>query len=169
MDFNSNMGRFFDWLAKPMDEEDIIAWYLANNITKEHTELFRDFCLSFYHLITETYLGDELSDSTETKVGMTVSQQKDHFMWCWERTIQNFQKESINFTFNEEDLNFFESFFFEIFYQQKDKKVRESIELFLEQIFNRKSKKSKSDIEIFTDLYKLFERALKIKPENFTY
>jgi hypothetical protein len=41
--------------------------------------------------------------------------------------------------------------------------------LFLEQIFNRKLKKSKSDIEIFTDLYKLFERALKIKPENFTY
>jgi hypothetical protein len=62
------MGRFFDWLAKPMDEEDIIAWYLANNITKEHTELFRDFCLSFYHLIVETYLGDELSDTTETKV-----------------------------------------------------------------------------------------------------
>ena len=45
MTANDSMGRFFDWLAKPMDEEDIIAWYLANNITKEHTELFRDFCL----------------------------------------------------------------------------------------------------------------------------
>jgi hypothetical protein len=43
---NSNMGRFFDWLAKPMDQEDITAWYLANNITPELTELFRDFCFS---------------------------------------------------------------------------------------------------------------------------
>ena len=50
MEYNNNMGRFFDWLAKPMNDEDINAWYLANNITLEHTELFRDFCLSFLNL-----------------------------------------------------------------------------------------------------------------------
>ena len=76
------MGRFFDWLAKPMDDEDINAWYLANNITPEHTELFRDFCLSFYYLINETYLGDDDDVKTETKVGMTNQQKKDHFNWC---------------------------------------------------------------------------------------
>ncbi len=51
METNNNMGRFFDWLAKPMDKEDINAWYLANNITPELTELFRDFCFSFLNLL----------------------------------------------------------------------------------------------------------------------
>lgn len=169
MEYNSNMGRFFDWLAKPMEDEDINAWYLANNITVEHTELFRDFCLSFYYLIIETYLGDDIEVSSETKVGMTLQQKKDHFNWCWKKTINNFEKESIYFVFNEDDISFFESFFFEIFYLQTDKKIKENVKGFLEQLFNRKSKKSKSDIEIFTDLYKLLERSLKIQPENFTY
>ncbi len=169
MEYNNNMGRFFDWLAKPMNEEDINAWYLANNITIEHTELFRDFCLSFYYLILDTYLGDDVDAVTETKVGMTTQQKKDHFNWCWKKTIENFKKEYIHFIFNESDMSFFESFFFEIFYQQTDQKIKDNIQNFLEQIFNRNTKKSKSDIEIFTDIYKLLERSLKIEPENFTY
>ena len=43
---DNNMDRFFDWLAKPMSQEDVTSWYLANNITPELTELFRDFCIS---------------------------------------------------------------------------------------------------------------------------
>lgn len=169
MELNNNMGRFFDWLAKPMKEDDINAWYLANNITPEHTELFRDFCLSFYYLIIETYLGDDNSTTTETRVGMTIEQKKEHFKWCWNKTIENFSKESIYFVFKEDDMLFFESFFFEIFYHQTDEAIKETIELFLKQLFNRKGRKSKSDIEIFTDLYKLLERSLKTTPETFTY
>ena len=169
MELNNNMGRFFDWLAKPMKDLDINAWYLANNITSEHTELFRDFSLSFYYLIIDTYLGDDSPTTSETKVGMTMEQKKDHFKWCWNKTIDNFSKESIYFVFREDDMEFFESFFFEIFYLQKDDSIRQNIELFLQQLFDRKGKKSKSDIEIFTDLYKLLERSLKTTPETFTY
>lgn len=156
------MGRFFDWLAKPMDKEDINAWYLANNITPELTELFRDFCFSFLNLLKETYLGDDFSDNRETKVGMTTDQKKQHFKWCWNKTIENFNKESIDFIFNDMDAEFFESFFFEVFYNQPDQKVKEQIDNFFKQIFDRTTVKTKSDIEIFTDLYKVLERSLKI-------
>ena len=98
-----------------------------------------------------------------------MEQKKDHFKWCWNKTIDNFSKESIYFVFREDDMEFFESFFFEIFYLQKDDSIRQNIELFLQQLFDRKGKKSKSDIEIFTDLYKLLERSLKTTPETFTY
>jgi len=84
------MGRFFDWLAKPMNEEDINAWYLANNITIEHTELFRDFCLSFYYLILDTYLGDDVDAVTETKVGMTTQQKKRPFQLVLEKNNRKF-------------------------------------------------------------------------------
>ena len=156
------MGRFFDWLAKPMDKEDVNAWYLANNITPELTELFRDFCFSFLNLLKDTYLGDDFSDNKETKVGMTTDQKKQHFKWCWNKTIENFNKESIDFKFNEMDAEFFESFFFEVFYNQPDQKVKEQIDNFFKQIFDRTTTKTKSDIEMFTDLYKVLERSLKI-------
>ena len=156
------MGRFFDWLAKPMDKEDINAWYLANNITPELTELFRDFCFSFLNLLKDTYLGDDFSDNKETKVGMTTNQKKEHFKWCWDKTIKNFNKESIDFKFNNDDSEFFESFFFEVFYNQPDQKVKDQINNFFKQIFDRGFNKTKSDIEMFTDIYKVLERSLKI-------
>jgi hypothetical protein len=162
METNGNMGRFFDWLAKPMDKEDINAWYLANNITPELTELFRDFCFSFLNLLKDTYLGDDFSDNKETKVGMTTNQKKEHFKWCWDKTIKNFNKESIDFKFNNDDSEFFESFFFDVFYNQPDQKVKEQINNFFKQIFDRGFNKTKSDIEMFTDIYKVLERSLKI-------
>ena len=161
MKINDNMGRFFDWLAKPMNQEDITAWYLANNINNELSELFRDFCLSFLNLLSETYLGDDSDEIKETRVGMTEAQKKEHFQWCWKKTIQNFEKENINFEFKDDDYDFFENFFFEIFYTNLDKKLKDSIYGFFRQIFDIKYKRTKSDIEIFTDLYKLLERSLK--------
>ena len=162
METNGNMGRVFDWLAKPMDKEDINAWYLANNITPELTELFRDFCFSFLNLLKDTYLGDDFNDNKETKVGMTTNQKKEHFKWCWDKTIKNFNKESIDFKFNNDDSEFFESFFFEVFYNQPDQKVKDQINNFFKQIFDRGFNKTKSDIEMFTDIYKVLERSLKI-------
>jgi hypothetical protein len=159
---NSNMGRFFDWLAKPMEQEDITAWYLANNITPELTELFRDFCFSFLQLLRDTYLGDDFNENKETRVSMTKNQKKEHFNWCWNKTINNFQKENIDFKFNENDSDFFESFFFEVFYDQSDKSIKENINNFFNQLFDYRSKKTKLDIEIFTDIYKVLERSLYI-------
>ena len=43
---NNNMGRFFDWLSRPLSDDDIYAWFMANNINHDLTELFRDFCFS---------------------------------------------------------------------------------------------------------------------------
>ena len=161
MMIDNNMGRFFDWLAKPMDQEDITAWYLANNIIPELTELFRDFCLSFLNLVKDTYLGDDFEE-TATKVGMTEKQKKDHLKWCLNKTIDNFKKENIGFNLNEDDLSFFEEFFFEICYAQNDKNFKSAIDDFFTNLFDRGQKKTKSDIEIFTELYKLLERSIKV-------
>jgi hypothetical protein len=161
MTIDSNMGRFFDWLVKPMNDEDVIAWNLANNITPELTELFRDFCFSFINLLKDTYLGDDFDTTIQTKVGMTFEQKKGHFLWCWNKNIESFKKENINFDFNEKDVEFFEGFFFEVFYNQTDNKIKETMDDFFIQIFERNRKKTKSDIEIFTDIYKLLERSLK--------
>ena len=94
---------------------------------------------------------------------MSNEQKKDHFNWCWKRTVENFQKEEIFFIFDEADSAFFESFFFDVFYSQNLSGYKTTIKSFFEQIFDYKYQKTKSDIEIFTDIYKLLERSIKIK------
>jgi hypothetical protein len=154
------MEQFYTWLTKPMTQTEVDTWYKANNIQPELTELFKDFCFSLYNLVISTYLGDSHGIFNETKIGVTVEDNKQHFIWCWEKTIQNFKKENIKFKFDENDFDYFQSFFFEVYYDQTDENVRNDLKEFIIQLFNRKRPVTKSDIEMFTDVYKILERSL---------
>ena len=157
-----DMDQFFNWLAKPMSSEDVDIWYKANNIIPELTELFRDFSLSLVGLVQSTYLGNSHGDFNETKIGMTTEEKQRHFKWCWEKTLENFKKESIEFIFKSEDYEYFEAFFFEVFYEQPDEEIRKEMVKFFKELFNSRRMVSKSDLEMFTDVYKTLERSLKI-------
>lgn len=145
-----------------MKPEEIRTWNMMNNIIPELTYLFRDFCFSLYYLMSETYLGDDYKGFNETKIGMTENDKLNHYKWCWNKTIENFEKENIVFKFKINDYTYFEDFFYEVFYTQDDKLMKEALEDFLKQLFNRKRPTSKSDIEMFTDVYKTLERSLQI-------
>ena len=157
-----NPDQFFRWLSEPMKPEDIYTWNMANNIIPELTELFKDFCFSFYYLVRDTYLGDNYKNLNETRIGMTMDDKFKHYKWCWDKTIENFGKENITFKFSDEDFVYFKEFFFEVFYNQENNIMREALEDFLKQLFNRKRPTSKSDLEMFTDVYKTLERSLQI-------
>lgn len=143
-----------------MNPDDVDAWFRANNIVPEYSELFRDFSLSLFYLIRETYLGDSHGEYNDTKIGMTEEDKKSHFSWCWNITLNNFEKENILFDFSQNDYDYFESFFFEVFYEQNDVKVKIAIEDFFKELFKKNRAFSKSDLEMFTDVYKVLERSL---------
>tara|TARA_R110000803_G_scaffold30543_4_gene68800 strand:+ start:649 stop:1131 length:483 start_codon:yes stop_codon:yes gene_type:complete len=155
------MDFFFNWVRKPMDKSDVDLWFRAHNIQREYSELFEDFCFSLLNLIEETYLGENYSEGRETKITMSDEEKKEHFEWCWVKTITDFEKENIIFKFKDNDYDYFETFFFEVFYEQKDVEVRESIRPFLKQLFDTDRTFSKSDLEMYTDMYKVLERSLQ--------
>lgn len=157
-----NPDQFIKWLSEPMKKEEVYLWKQANNIIPELSELFKDFSFSFYYLIRDTYLGNSMSERNETSIGMTEKDNLNHYRWCWDKTIDNFKKENIVFEFSENDYEYFKTFFFEVFYEQEDEFVKDSLEDFLKQLFNTMRPISKSDIEMFTDVYKLLERSLQI-------
>ena len=76
--------------------------------------------------------------------------------------IIDFKKENIIFNFSSNDYDFFESFYMEVYYEQLDGVVRNSIESFLRELFNRRRTITKPDLEMFTDLYKSLERSVQI-------
>lgn len=157
-----NMDQFFNWLTKPMLPEEIDAWYKANNIIPEMSDLFRDFCFSLLNLINETYLGDEEDNSRETSIQFSDEDKLTHFTWCWKKTISNFEKENIIFLDNQETFEYFKSFFMEVYYNQEQQLIKNSLSDFFNSIFTRGNKHTKSDLEMFTELYKQLEKNLQI-------
>ena len=52
-----SMDNFFNYIAKPINKEDIDTWFKINNILPEKLELYYDFSYSLYDLIRKTFLG----------------------------------------------------------------------------------------------------------------
>ena len=149
------MENFFEWMAKPLDKDDIIIWFNIHNMTYEKIELYGDVFKSLNHIILDTYLGDDVS---ETKISMSEDDKNSHFDWCWKKMIDNFRKENIIIKYDGEHKEYFKSFYMDTFYNQKDGKIKNSIPKFLSEIFDVGLTYSKSDLDLLTELYKLIEK-----------
>ena len=154
------MENFFNYIAKPMSPEDVDIWFRVNNIIPEKMDLYYDFSFSLYYLILDTYLGDEKSN--ETKVTITDEDNVKHFEWCWDKTIDNFKKEEIIFNRKGEHYDYFLSFFVEIFYNQKENKIKDSIGKFFNDLFDRKKPFTKSDLDMVSSIYKSLDKNMDV-------
>ncbi len=154
------MENFFNYITKPLNPEDVDLWFKINNIIPEKLELFSDFSQSLNLIICETYLGEELG-SNETKITLTDEDNEKHFRWCWHKTLYNFKKENLLFENDGEHYEYFKSFFEEIFYNQKEKVVRDSINNFFSDLFDLNKPFTKSDLDMISAIYKLLDKNLK--------
>jgi len=154
------MENFFNYITKPMSPEDVEVWFRANNVIPEKLELYSDFSHSLNSLILQTYLGQN-TISNETKIILSDKDNLNHFDWCWKKTIENFKKENINFHLKGGHYDYFESFFDEIFYHQKEEKIRISVGEFFTDLFNLDKTFTKSDLEMILMIYKVLNNNLK--------
>lgn len=155
------MENFFNYLAKPVPQDEVEIWFKMNNILPEKMELFSDFSQSLYQLMMETYLG-ETTSSYETKITLTSEDNMKHFNWCWEKILQNFSKEGLNFSSEGEHYEYFKIFFEDIFYNQKEEKIKNTVKDFFETLFDYNKPYSKSDLDMILVIYKLLDKSLKI-------
>jgi len=141
----------FDISDKYRNQIDV--WYRAYNIHREKVELFYDFLSSLYELVDNTYLGsDVLYDESD---------QRNHFRWCWNKTIENFTKEKINFKDDGNHYEYLWNFFFEAYYSVKLEKKTTKIGEYFFKLFDFRYKKTRSELDILTEVYKLLEQNLK--------
>jgi hypothetical protein len=155
------MEKFYAWMMKPINKEDVETWFNINGMIYEKRELFADFSYSLYNLIRNTYLGNEPEDSSETRVILSEEEKHSHFDWCWNRTIENYSKENINFKLDGEHKEFYKNFFIELFYFAENKSISENIYKFYDELFNEKKAFTKSDLDMLTDIYKKLNKNLK--------
>ena len=155
------MENFFDYISKPMKPDDVDIWLRVNNIVPEKLELFSDFAHSLNIIIIETYLG-EPPPSNETKITITDEDNDKHFEWCWNKIVIGFSKENIIFESKGDHYDYFKTFFDDIFYNQKEEKVRKSIGHFFNDLFDMKKSFTKSDLDMIGILYKLLDKSLNV-------
>jgi hypothetical protein len=150
---NFIVSEFYEYLTQEMNENQIEVWLKANNIIPEYSELFYDFVMSLYMLVEITYLGDDVVSTIDDKQG--------HFNWCFNKVIDDFEKENIIFSGKGQHYDYFWTFFEDAFYYEDTRESVENIEVFFKNLFNLKGKKTKSELDMYTDLYKILENALK--------
>jgi len=154
------MENFFKYISKPIPSDDVDVWFKINNIIPEKLELFSDFSYSLNMLIVETYLGE--NNIVETKIELTKEDIEKHFQWCFNKVIDNFSKEGIKIKKKGEHYDYFKTFFYDVFYNQKEEKVRKSIGEFFNELFDLKKPFTKSDLDMIGVIYKILDKNLEI-------
>jgi hypothetical protein len=59
------MENFFNWMTKPIPQDEVIIWFNIHNMTYEKIELYGDIAKSLTKIVMDTYLGESVS---ETKI-----------------------------------------------------------------------------------------------------
>jgi hypothetical protein len=153
----NSMENFFNWMSKPIPNDEVTIWFNIHNMNIEKIELYGDIFKSLNHIIVDTYMGDS-GEHTETKISLSKEDKESHFDWCWSKVVGDFKKENINIKEQGEHKDYFKSFFMDTFYTHTDKSVKESIPTFIFEVFDINKPFSKSDLDILTELYKMLEK-----------
>jgi hypothetical protein len=144
---------YIEFITSESYKHQIDIWFKANNIFSEKIELFYDFLTSLYEVVDETYLG--------TDVLNYESDQKNHFKWCWNKIINNLEKENIHFKDKGNHYEYFWNFFLEAYYLMKIDDSAIKIPEYFYILFNFNHKKSRSELDMLTEIYKMLEQNLK--------
>ena len=155
----NSMENFFNWMSKPVPKEEVIVWFNVHNMTYEKIDLYGDIFKSLNFIITDTYLGEDMS---ETKILMSEEDNTLHFNWCWNKLLEDFKKENIIIKHGGPHKDYLESFFSDSYYNQKEENIKSVIPEFIFEVFDIEKPFSKSDLDILTELYKLLEKNIEI-------
>lgn len=151
----NNRINFLNYIGKPISKESTNMIYGSNNIKFEKCELYSDFIQSLLLLVFDTYLGDDI---------MSPEAQIKHFKWCWDKNLENFEKEGIIFK-NGKAYRYFFDFTLDSFYFNTEKNPKDYIDegllnIWLD-IFDYSKQKTKIEIDTLVEVYVLLNDSLK--------
>jgi len=124
-------------------------------VIKDRVEIYKDFTFNLLCYIYDYYLDKET---------LSLDQDiKNHFMFCYNKTCDDFLKEEINFKNNDELIEYFYVYYYHHFYKADDEIEKEFFIDFWEMIFNVDNPKSKNTLKIMVELYRIFDKSISIK------
>ena len=129
-------------------------------IIRDRVELYYDFSYNLLHYIYKYYLDKEtLSEDNDIK---------NHFMFCYKKTCDDFLKENIDFTNNEELIQYYYMFYYHQFYKSSKEHIPISYFIkFWNDIFTVDKLRNKKNLNLLVELYSKFDISItNIKEKN---
>ena len=161
MDNINKKIEFLSYIRTPLSENSIVVLLSANNIKYERSQLYGDFIQSLLAIVFDTYMGDEITQEVD-KVS--------HFKWCWNKNLNNFKDESINFSYTQESYDYFLEFMYEVFYSIPNKETKPHIPYTISvlwfKLFSYETIKTRSDVDNFIEVYSILDKSLKKGHKN---
>lgn len=146
---------FLSYIRTPLSQNSLNVLYSANNVKFERCQLFSDFTQSLIAKVADTYMGDTFT---------TPVQRIEHFKWCWDENIQDFENENIQLKHSKELFHYFQQFMVDSFYASTDKDemdvVKHKLIKLWKYILDYTTNKTRSDVDTFLEVYKIFEKTL---------
>lgn len=131
----------------------IDVWFKINYISREKLELFHDFIITLITDLEQSYLGVDIITTDELE--------KNHFIWCWNRTVENFGYENIHFKVYGNHFDYFYTFFKDAFYNSYKTIQKDVLIIFFNEIFDFTTKKDSNELLMLNEIYKLLNLAFK--------
>jgi hypothetical protein len=154
-DINKSL-EFLSYIKTPLSDNSVNVLLSANNIKYDCAQLYSDFVQSLFTLIFDTYMGDDITSEINRIY---------HFKWCWNKNIENFNEEGINFVNTQDGYYYFLEFMCEVYYsvQEKNSKpqIPQTIKNLWYKLFSYESKKTRSDVDNFIEIYNILDKSLK--------
>jgi hypothetical protein len=141
---------YIEFISSESRKNEVDLWYRKYDIRLEKTELFSDYIISLLDLIESTYLGDEF---------METSDMENHFMWCLNKIIDDFEKEKIFFKNSGLHVEYLWTFFLNAFYISETK--IKNLRIYLQSALQFNYDKTKNDLELLTEFYIILNQSLK--------
>ena len=126
-------------------------------IIKDRVEVYKDFTFNLLYTMQKYYVDREsLSEDEDIR---------NHFLWCFNRVNEEFKKEELDFSGNEELKQYFFIYYYHQFYLIDEERFGHdgSLEYFKEfwnEIFDIKNQKNKNILNVLIELYAIFDKSV---------
>jgi len=126
-------------------------------IIKDRVEIYKDFALNLLYYIHDYYIDRE---SLYEEIDI-----HNHFNWCYKKVCDEFLKEDLDFTKNDELINYFYTYYYHQFYNPISElnQSLQDFENFWKDVFEINKQKNKNLINILIEIYNIYDKSINLE------
>ena len=133
------------------------------SIVRERVEIYKDFAFNLLYYIYYYYLDKQ-----------TLSIDEDiynHYSWCYNKVCDEFKKEEIDFSENEELKEYFFTYYYHQFYRADDNEEisLKYFENFWKNIFEIDKQKNRNTINALIEIYTIYDKSVSREKNIFEF
>lgn len=126
-------------------------------VVKDRVEIYKDFALNLLYYIDKYYI-DKQTLSADEDI-------RNHFNWCFNKVCDEFLKEELDFSKNDELREYFFGYYYNQFYMIDGGNYTQYTSLpffekFWKTIFDIEKQKNKNLINILIEVYKIYDKSI---------